>query len=191
VQRYAVTLHSLRTMLPFHGQRVDTVPMIRPDGIDALDARLIALFTENPSVGVLGASRRLSVARGTVQARLDRLQARGIIASMGPQVDPAALGYPVTAFCTLEIRQRQGHEPVVAHLSAIPEVLEIHSTTGVGDLIVRVVARDNADLGRVIDEIIDDVHVLRANTSMCLVTHLDHRTGPLVTAAAERGAPTS
>ena len=36
-------------------------------------------------------------------------------------------------------------------------------------------------------EIIDDVHVLRANTSMCLVTHLDHRTGPLVHAAAERG----
>ncbi|KGN34816.1 AsnC family transcriptional regulator [Knoellia sinensis KCTC 19936] len=155
--------------------------------MDSLDARLIALFTDNPSIGVLGASRRLGVARGTVQARLDRLQGRGIISSMGPQVDPASLGFPVTAFCTLEIRQRQGHEPVVAHLSAIPEVLEIHSTTGVGDLIVRVVARDNADLGRVIDEIIDDVHVLRANTSMCLVTHLDHRTGPLVEAAAHRG----
>jgi DNA-binding Lrp family transcriptional regulator len=70
-------------------------------------------------------------------------------------------------------------------LAAIPEVLEIHSITGVGDLIVRVVARDNADLGRVIDSIIDDVHVLRANTSMCLVSHLDHRTGPLVQAAAE------
>jgi DNA-binding Lrp family transcriptional regulator len=84
----------------------------------------------------------------------------------------------------LEIRQRQGHAPVVAHLAAIPEVLEIHSITGVGDLIVRVVARDNADLGRVIDEMIDDVHVLRANTSMCLVSHLDHRTGPLVQSAA-------
>jgi DNA-binding Lrp family transcriptional regulator len=95
----------------------------------------------------------------------------------------------VTAFCTLEIRQRQGHAPVVAHLSAIPEVLEIHSITGVGDLIVRVVARDNADLGRVIDEIIDDVHVIRANTSMCLVTHLDHRTGPLVEAVRDPSGP--
>jgi DNA-binding Lrp family transcriptional regulator len=102
-------------------------------------------------------------------------------------VDAGGLGYPVTAFCTLEIRQRQGHAPVVAHLSAIPEVLEIHSITGVGDLIVRIVARDNADLGRVIDEIIDDTHVLRANTAICLVTHLDHRTGPLVEAAAARG----
>jgi DNA-binding Lrp family transcriptional regulator len=152
--------------------------------VDALDARIIALFTEDPQVGVLGASRRLGVARGTVQARLDRLQERGVIRSFAPQIDPLALGYPVTAFCTLEIRQRQGHAPVVAHLAAIPEVLEIHSITGVGDLIVRVVARDNADLGRVIDQMIDDVHVIRANTSMCLVSHLDHRTGPLVEATA-------
>lgn len=183
MQRYAAALHTLCTVLPFRGVEVDTVPMIRPDGIDALDARIIGLFTENPAVGVLGASRRLGVARGTVQARLDRLQERGIIASMGPQIDPDALGYPVTAFCTLEIRQRQGHAPVVAHLSAIPEVLEIHSTTGVGDLIVRVVARDNADLGRVIDEIIDDVHVLRANTTIALVTHLAHRTHSLLQSA--------
>lgn len=157
--------------------------------IDRLDADLIALFTTEPHLGVLGASRRLGVARGTVQARLDKLVARGVIRSLGPEIDPRALGYPVTAFCTLEIRQRQGHAPVVAHLSAIPEVLEIHSITGDGDLLVRVVARDNADLGRVIDEMIDDVHVLRASTAMCLVSHLDHRTGPLVTSAAGTTEP--
>ena len=160
--------------------------MARQTGVDPLDARLIALFTDDPHVGVLGASRALGIARGTVQARLDRLQERGVVKSFAPQVDPGALGYPVTAFCTLEIRQRQGHAPVVAHLSAIPEVLEIHSITGVGDLVVRIVARDNADLGRVIDEIIDDTHVLRANTAICLVTHLDHRTEP---ARRGRGHP--
>lgn len=160
--------------------------MARHSGVDELDARIIDLFTEDPHVGVLGASRTLGVARGTVQARLDRLQRRGVIRSFAPHVDPLALGYPVTAFCTLEISQRQGHEPVVAHLAAIPEVLEIHSITGVGDLVVRIVARDNADLGRVIDEIIDDTHVLRANTAICLVTHLEHRTAPLVGAAARR-----
>ena len=46
--------------------------------IDELDARLIELLTRRPRVGVLEASRRLAVARGTVQARLDRLQARGV-----------------------------------------------------------------------------------------------------------------
>lgn len=154
--------------------------------IDDLDARLIALLSEQPAIGVLGASRELGVARGTVQARLDRLRAKGVIRTFAPTIDPAALGYPVTALCTLEIRQRLGHQAVVDHLSAIPEVLEIHSTTGAGDLIIRIVATDNADLGRVIDEIIDDTHVLRASTSVCLVTHQTMRTGPLVEAAARR-----
>lgn len=184
-QRPLRTLHNL---LP--GRRVegDNVPMTtlrsRRPVIDDLDARLIALFSERPSIGVLGASRELGVARGTVQARLDRLQTKGVIRSFAPTVDPAALGYPVTALCTLEIRQRLGHQAVVDHLTAIPEVLEIHSTTGVGDLIIRIVATDNADLGRVIDDIIDDVHVVRASTSICLVTHLEMRTDALVQAAA-------
>lgn len=160
--------------------------MARHHGIDDLDARLLALLEEDPQIGVLGASRALGVARGTVQARLDRLQRTGVISSLAPQVEPVALGYPVTAFCTLQINQRQGHGRVVEHLSRIPEVLEIHSTTGHGDLIVRVAARDNADLGRIIDSMIDDVHVNRASTSISLVTHLRMRTGPLVRAAAER-----
>ncbi len=187
MQPHHDTVVSVRMLLPQDGLYPDNVTMAKNHGVDALDARIIALFTDDPHVGVLGASRTLGVARGTVQARLDRLQERGVIRSFAPHVDPAAVGYPVTAFCTLEIRQRQGHGPVVAHLSAIPEVLEIHSITGVGDLVVRVAARDNADLGRVIDEIIDDVHVLRANTAICLVTHLEHRTGPLVEAAAAAG----
>lgn len=156
--------------------------------IDELDARLLDLLADEPRVGVLEASRRLRVARGTVQARLDKMQRSGVIQDLAPTVDPAALGYPVTALCTLEIRQRLGHQAVVDHLSSIPEVLEIHSTTGAGDLIIRIVATDNADLGRVIDEIIDDTHVVRASTSVCLVTHLEMRTGPLVEAAARRPA---
>ena len=65
-----------------------------------------------------------------------------------PDVDPAALGYEVAAFITLEIRQPGGHDPVAERLAAIPEVLEVHTITGAGDLLCRVVARSNADLQR-------------------------------------------
>ena len=74
---------------------------------------------------MLEASGACGVARGTVQARLERLQDRGVITGYGPDVDPAALGYEVTAFVTLEIRQAGGHDPVAERLAAIPEVLEV------------------------------------------------------------------
>jgi len=152
--------------------------------IDKLDARLVELFAAEPRIGVLEASRQLRVARGTVQARLDKLTSRGIIRGWGPDIDPAALGYGVTAFVTLEIRQRGGHDPVAAHLAAIPEVLEAHTITGSSDLLCRIVARSNADLQRVIDLIVADHLIARASTTIALAEQITYRTLPLVRSAA-------
>ena len=104
---------------------------------------------------MLEASRRLGVARGTVQARLDRLVDGRRDLRLGPDLEPEALGYPVTAFLTLEIRQGGGgHEAVARHLARIPEVLEAVTITGAGDMWARVVARSNTDLQRVIDAVL-------------------------------------
>lgn len=154
--------------------------------IDDLDARIVELFTREPRIGVLEASRRLAVARGTVQARLDRLGERGVVRSFGPEVDPAALGYRVMAFVTLEIRQARGHDAVAAHLATIPEVLEAHTITGTGDLLLRLVARSNADLQRVIDRVVDVDGIERTSTVIALDTQIRYRVLPLVAAAARR-----
>ena len=156
--------------------------------IDELDARLVELLMAEPRVGVLEASRRLRVARGTVQARLDRMQARGVITGYGPDVEPAALDYAVMAFITLEIRQAGGHDPVADRLAAIAEVLEAHTITGSGDMLCRVVARSNADLQRVIDAIVALDGVVRSSTVIVLDTPLPHRVLPLVRAAAAGAA---
>jgi DNA-binding Lrp family transcriptional regulator len=155
-----------------------------PGPVDRLDAALIELLAAEPRVGVLEASRRLGVARGTVQARLDRLRDRGVITGYGPEVDPAALGYEVTAFITLEIRQAGGHDPVAAQLAAIPEVLEVPTITGAGDMLCRVVARTNADLQRVLDAILSTEGVIRCSTVISLATQVSYRILPLVRAAA-------
>jgi len=148
--------------------------------LDALDARILLLFAQEPKVGVLEASRRLGVARGTVQARLDRLEATGVVTNWAPTIDPAALGFPVSAFATLEITQARGHRPVAEHLAAIPEVLEAHTITGEADLMVRLVARSNADLQRVIDEVGASPHVVRASTVIVLATEIAPRVTALL-----------
>lgn len=155
--------------------------------MDDLDARLIDLFAAEPRIGVLEASRRLGVARGTVQARLDRLAATGVVTGWGPDVSPGALGYPVTAFLTLEIRQDEagGHDAVGTHLAGIAEVLEAHTITGAGDLWVRVVARSNTDLQRVIDRVLADRAIVRSTTVIALATQVGYRTLPLVRRAAQ------
>lgn len=157
--------------------------------MDDIDRNLIELFTAEPRIGVLEASRRLGIARGTAQSRLDKLQRSGVISGWGPALSPEALGYPVTAFLTLEIRQGAGHEAVARHLAQIPEVLEAHTITGAGDMWARVVARSNADLQRVIDQALADPAIVRSSTVIALATQIGYRVLPLARAAADAATP--
>jgi DNA-binding Lrp family transcriptional regulator len=153
--------------------------------VDDLDVTLIRLFADEPRVGALEASRRLGVARGTVTARLNRLTEQGVIAGWGPDLAPEALGYPVTAFLTLEIRQaaeRGGHDAVARHLDRIPEVLEAYTITGAGDMWCRVVARSNNDLQRVIDAVLSGDGIVRSSTVIALATQVPYRVLPLLDA---------
>jgi DNA-binding Lrp family transcriptional regulator len=147
--------------------------------LDALDGKLLVLLTDEPRLGVLECSRRLGVARGTVQARLDRLSTRGVLTGFPPAVDLAAMGYVLTAFATMEIAQGKRTE-VAARLAAIDEVCEVHATTGGADLLVRVVARSNDDLQRVIDEMVGVDWVQRLATSIALSTPIAPRVRPLL-----------
>jgi len=116
---------------------------------------------------VLELSRRLHLARNTVQARLDRLQESGVIAGYGPVVDLRAMGYHVLGFMTLEIAQGQ-EAAAIEVLTAIPEVLEIHKITGPGDLMCRVVARHNEHLHVVVEAVLAAPGVVRTTTSLAL-----------------------
>jgi DNA-binding Lrp family transcriptional regulator len=148
--------------------------------LDHLDGRIITLFTEQPRISVLEASRILSVARATVQARLDRMTKSGVISGWGPKIDPSSLGYPVMAFCSLTIEQDSGHDAVADKLASIPEVQEVHTVSGGSDLVVKVVARSNPDLQRVIDSIVATRMVVRSSSTIVLNTHFQDRSLPLV-----------
>jgi DNA-binding Lrp family transcriptional regulator len=168
VQLDAAAVDIMYTLIAMEQRRLDT-----------LDARLMLLLAAEPRIGVLECSRRLGVARATAQARLDRLQRTGVIRGFGPDVDPVALGYSVTAFATLQIRQGRG-AAVAGRLAVIPEVIEVHTITGDADLLARIVARSNSDLQRVIDEVVADDDIVRTSTYIALSAHIPYRTGPLL-----------
>ena len=147
--------------------------------LDQLDRRIISALAASPRIGVLELSRRLGVARNTAQARLDKLVGSGVIAGFGPDVDLARVGYRVTAYVTLQIAQGRGRD-VTDHLASIPQVVEVHRTTGAGDLLCRVVARDNAHLAEVLDEILEVSGIDRTTTALVLDNPVRARVLPAI-----------
>jgi DNA-binding Lrp family transcriptional regulator len=151
--------------------------------IDRLDADLIRTLAENPRVGLLEVARQLGVARGTVSARLDKLVRRGVVTGFGPEVDPAAVGFPILAFVWLEITQGRLDE-AVDQLRGVPEVLEAHATSGDRDLLCRVVAKDPEHLQEIVNSMVRTASVRRSTSHIALSHQIPLRTQPLLDAYA-------
>lgn len=152
--------------------------------VDALDARILLAMDDDPEVTVLALARRLGVARNTVHARLRRLHASGALAGTTRRVEPAALGYGLVAFVWVQIDQAHGDRASAA-LCEVPEVVEVHATTGEADFLVKVVARDPADLQRITGELLTVPGVHRTNTSVSLHEVLRPRTSALLRRLAD------
>jgi DNA-binding Lrp family transcriptional regulator len=150
--------------------------------IDQLDVRLLRALREHPRVGLLEIARRLEVARGTVQARLAKLEATGVITGHGPEVDPHALGYPISAFILVELAQGRLAE-AIAVMEAMPEILEADAISGQHDLICRVVARDTEHLQDLVNAMLRTPAIHRCTSNIVLSRPLPARTGPLISAA--------
>src|SRR3954469_2869271 len=150
--------------------------------IDELDARLLAALREQPRVGLLEISRRLGVARGTVQARLAKLEARGVVIGYGPEVDPGAMGYAISAFVFIELNQGRPAEAGQL-VEAVPEVLEADAISGPQDLVCRVAARDTEHLQDLVNRLLATPAIQRCTSHIVLSRQVPPRTGPLVAAA--------
>jgi DNA-binding Lrp family transcriptional regulator len=155
--------------------------------IDELDARLIAELRAHPRLGLLEISRRLGVARGTVQARLRKLEDRGVVTGYGPEVDPAQLGHSIQAFVMLELTQGRLAAAVEA-LEATPEVLEVDAVSGPQDLICRIAARDTQHLQEIVNSLLAAEGIQRSTSYVVLSRPISPRVQPLVDAVG-RGRP--
>lgn len=149
--------------------------------IDELDALLLRELQQDARTGVLELSRRLDVARGTVQARLDRMLSAGVIQGFRLDIKLEALGYKVKAFVTVEVKEGQV-DSVVEPLAEIDEVLEVHSVAAQGDLLCLVAARSNAHMMDVLESILAVPDIARTSTAIVLKTQIENRSSQLLRA---------
>ncbi len=152
-------------------------------GLDALDVALVAALREHRRAGILELSRITGVARGTVSARLQRLEDSGVITGYGPDVDVRAAGFGVQAFVTLEIAQG-AIEEVRHDLESIPGVLEAHATTGSGDVLCRVAASSHEALQQTLVDLNRSPSVVRSTSVVALSQLVPWRTLPLLQSEA-------
>jgi len=84
--------------------------------------------------------------------RLKRLKEAGVLCSVSAELNPALVGYPVSAIVGITVQQ-PGKKAFIDKLRSAPEVLECQHVAGADSYVVTVVARSLQDLERFLSSI--------------------------------------
>lgn len=159
--------------------------MPKPTGLDRTDARVLLALAREPRATTIALAQRLGLSRNTVHTRLAALEQRGALDSFERRIAPGAIGYPLTAFVTTRVVQRQ-LDAVAAALGEIPEVLQVQGISGETDLLVQVVAADADDLYRIAGQILAVPGVERTSTALVMRQLVPYRITPLLERQLDR-----
>jgi Lrp/AsnC family transcriptional regulator, leucine-responsive regulatory protein len=104
---------------------------------DARNLELIRLLQDDPRMAISELARRIGMSAPSTKERLTRLEEAGVIRGYRLDLDPAALGWPVTAY--VRVRPMPGQLQKIAELAAsLPQVAECHRITGEDCFIVKI-----------------------------------------------------
>lgn len=119
--------------------------------LDDTNRRLLAELHADPRMTMSALARRVSMSAPAVTERVQRLERAGVITGYRLEVDPAALGLPVTAFA--RIRPAAGQLSKVADLArSIPQITECHRITGEDCFLIKVHASAVEQLETLLDQ---------------------------------------
>lgn len=137
--------------------------------MDELDRKLIALLRADSRTPASALAARLKVSRGTVQNRIDRLLARGVIQGFTIKTRPEDEASRVRAIMCIAIEgERSG--AVIRALRGFPEVAKVHTTNGRWDLVAELDVENLSEFSRTLDEIRMLEGIASTETSILLAT---------------------
>lgn len=114
--------------------------------LDAKDRRLLQMVQRDGALSQSEMARKVGLSTATVNERLRKLEASGVIRRWAAIVEPAAVGAGVTAFVEV-FMEHPRHEPTfLRRVMALDEVLECHHVTGDFSLMLKVRVADMASL---------------------------------------------
>jgi Lrp/AsnC family leucine-responsive transcriptional regulator len=118
--------------------------------LDAINLRLLCELRDDPRLTMAELGRRVGMSSPAVTERVRRLEDAGVIKGYRLDLDPSALGLPLSAY--IRIRPDPGQLPKVAELARqVPEVVECHRITGEDCFILKIHFPAMDQLDRILD----------------------------------------
>lgn len=137
--------------------------------LDKLDKQILSMLMNDATIPYTEIAKELVVSAGTIHVRMKKLTEEGVVLGSHLEIDPSKIGYDVCAFLGIFLEKGSEYNDAVVRLKKVPEVVELHYTTGVYSMFAKIVCRDTQHLREVLNEHIQTIKgVQRTETFISL-----------------------
>ena len=137
--------------------------------IDKLDKQILALLMMDATKPYTDIAKELVISGGTVHVRMKKLQDLGVVKGSQFVIDPTKVGYDICAFLGIFLERGSEYHDAVNRMKKIPEIVELHYTTGMYSMFAKIVCHDTNHLREVLNEKIQTIKgVSRTETFISL-----------------------
>ncbi|MBN1235716.1 MAG: Lrp/AsnC family transcriptional regulator [Methanotrichaceae archaeon] len=119
--------------------------------LDEVDRGILHHLRQNARMSLQEMSRKSGISDATIQFRLKRMKANGVIERFTIMASPAATGHVVTAIMLVQT-DAERHDKVTIDLAKIPEITEVYGILGEYDLFLKVWSKSLEELNALIND---------------------------------------
>lgn len=125
--------------------------------IDNVDLKILSLLMQDANMPYTEVGKKAYVSGGTVHVRMRKMEELGIVKGAQLNIDYAKIGWDITAFLGIYLDKSSLYSQVAEELRKIPEVVNIHYTTGNYSIFAKIICRDTQHLREVLHDKIQKV----------------------------------
>jgi Lrp/AsnC family transcriptional regulator for asnA, asnC and gidA len=142
--------------------------------IDNTDLKILEILMQDAKRPYTEVAKKVNVSQGTVHVRMNKMEEAGILEKTTLSINYAKLGYDITAFIGIYLEKSALYDQVLAKLKNIPEITNIHYTTGNYSMFLKIHCRDTNHLKEVLHDKMQQVEGIdRTETMISLEESLD------------------
>lgn len=146
----------------------------RPD-IDDLDRQILRILLADAGKPYTDVARELGVSSGTIHVRMKRMQENGIVLGSRLIINPPSLGFDICAFVGIYLEMGSVYREAAEAMLSIPEVVELHYTTGNYSMFSKMICRDTRHLREVLNDKVQVIQGVQRTETFISLDESIHR----------------
>ncbi len=148
--------------------------------IDQLDKKILSVISNDARISFRHVAEECGVSRAAVHQHVQRMIEKDIITGSGYRVNPKDLGYTTCTYIGVRLERAGMYKEVLPQFQKVPQIVECYYTTGPYSMLLKVYARDNADLMNILSDRIQVIEGVASTETLISLAEGFVRSLPLI-----------